>query len=223
MPLGLTRKEQWALIATIGVIVGALAIQFARQPDAADFVHAEGQGIWQRVSRIDATQTGNAAATSANRPAVPIPTLAPAADTPPDAAIDLNAATAEDWERLPGIGPAKAAAIVETRARLGGFQSVDQLTEVRGIGPALLEKLRPYIRTNGAAETPPAGIVQREPGARPDRAAMTGHPRRTGAGRVRRTRHWRSNAERKCRRRRRRPPSAAHPTDLDCRPMEFQR
>ena len=59
--------------------------------------------------------------------------------------IDLNTAAPEDLERLPGIGPAKAEAIAAYRAEHGLFQSVDQLTEVSGIGEATLETLRPYI------------------------------------------------------------------------------
>lgn len=59
--------------------------------------------------------------------------------------IDLNTAAPEDLERLPGIGPAKAEAIAAYRAEHGPFQSVDQLTEVSGIGEATLETLRPYI------------------------------------------------------------------------------
>ena len=59
--------------------------------------------------------------------------------------IDLNTAAPEDLERLPGIGPAKAEDIAAYRAEHGPFQSVDQLTEVSGIGEATLETLRPYI------------------------------------------------------------------------------
>lgn len=59
--------------------------------------------------------------------------------------VDLNAATAEELEGLPGVGPAIAAAIVEHRERHGPFTSVDGLLEVRGIGPARLEQLRDHV------------------------------------------------------------------------------
>lgn len=74
-------------------------------------------------------------------------------DTGPTAAggeapalVDLNRATAAELDTLPGIGPATAAAILEHRARIGAFTSVDQLLDVRGIGPAKLERLRPHVR-----------------------------------------------------------------------------
>lgn len=59
--------------------------------------------------------------------------------------LDLNTATLEQLDRLPGIGPATAEAIVETRARLGGFRTVDDLLEVRGIGPAKLDAIRDLV------------------------------------------------------------------------------
>lgn len=59
--------------------------------------------------------------------------------------LDLNTATAEQLEALPGIGPSIAAAIVEHRDRVGVFRSVDDLLDVAGIGPARLEELRPLV------------------------------------------------------------------------------
>jgi competence protein ComEA len=63
-----------------------------------------------------------------------------------DRPLDLNAATAAELERLPGIGPATASAIVEYRRQHGRFRSVEQLLEVRGIGPAKLAALRARVR-----------------------------------------------------------------------------
>lgn len=60
--------------------------------------------------------------------------------------LDLNRATAEQLESLPGIGAAKAAAILAVRDTKGGFQSMEELESVRGIGPALVEKLRPLVK-----------------------------------------------------------------------------
>lgn len=57
--------------------------------------------------------------------------------------VDLNRADAADLQRLPGIGPALARRVLEHRRRLGGrFRSAEQLLEVRGIGPATLERIR---------------------------------------------------------------------------------
>lgn len=59
------------------------------------------------------------------------------------ASIDLNTATAAELEALPGVGPATAAAIVAHRDAHGPFSSVDGLLDVRGIGEAKLEQIRP--------------------------------------------------------------------------------
>ncbi|GAA3701026.1 ComEA family DNA-binding protein [Oceanisphaera sediminis] len=56
--------------------------------------------------------------------------------------IDINNATQDQLAMLTGIGPAKAAAIVEYREANGPFSSVDDLAEVSGIGPATVEKNR---------------------------------------------------------------------------------
>jgi len=63
--------------------------------------------------------------------------------------VNINTATPEQLEWLPGIGEARAKAIVEMRKRRGGFKSVDELTEVKGIGDAAIERLRPFISTEG--------------------------------------------------------------------------
>ena len=59
--------------------------------------------------------------------------------------VDLNTATVEELDTLPGIGPVTAAAIVAWRDANGRFSSVDQLGDVDGIGPARLEKLRDLV------------------------------------------------------------------------------
>lgn len=59
--------------------------------------------------------------------------------------LDLNRATADQLESLPGIGAVKAAAILAERDTRGGFQSLEELEAVHGIGPALVAKLRPLV------------------------------------------------------------------------------
>ena len=70
-------------------------------------------------------------------------TLAAATDARA-AAVDVNSASAAELEALPGIGAAKAAAIVEER-QVRPFASIEDLERVRGIGPALVAELRPHI------------------------------------------------------------------------------
>jgi competence protein ComEA len=67
------------------------------------------------------------------------------ASTEPTGPLDLNTADEAALDALPGIGPATAKAIVEHRAKIGRFTSVDQLLDVRGIGTAKLEQLRPLV------------------------------------------------------------------------------
>lgn len=73
-------------------------------------------------------------------------TAAGGAKAAPAGPLDLNTATAEQLEALPGIGPATSKAILAYRASHGRFRSVTELLEVPGIGPAKLEALRPMVR-----------------------------------------------------------------------------
>ena len=61
------------------------------------------------------------------------------------AGVNVNSADAEALKTLPGIGDAKAAAIIAYRSEHGAFASVDDLANVSGIGPATVEKLRPLV------------------------------------------------------------------------------
>ena len=60
--------------------------------------------------------------------------------------IDLNAAAASDLDALPGIGPVLAERVVAWRDENGPFTSVDELEEVSGIGPSVLEQVRDLVR-----------------------------------------------------------------------------
>jgi competence protein ComEA len=64
------------------------------------------------------------------------------------AVVNVNRASAEELERLPGVGPVLAERILELRRQRGRFSSVEELLEVRGIGPKKLEDMRPYVRLN---------------------------------------------------------------------------
>jgi competence protein ComEA len=65
----------------------------------------------------------------------------------PLGSLEVDRATAADWERLPGIGPALAARIVADRAAHGPFLRPEGLLRVRGIGPKTLDRLRPFLRS----------------------------------------------------------------------------
>lgn len=75
--------------------------------------------------------------------APPSPSWTPAPT--PSGPININLASAEELETLPGIGPTYARRIVEFREQNGPFRTLDALMLVSGIGPATLEKIRPHV------------------------------------------------------------------------------
>lgn len=64
---------------------------------------------------------------------------------PPAKPLDLNTATVEELQQLPGIGPTTAKAIARFREKSGPFRRVEDLLAIRGITKRKLEVLRPYV------------------------------------------------------------------------------
>ncbi|MBD3367287.1 MAG: hypothetical protein GF405_03795 [Candidatus Eisenbacteria bacterium] len=83
--------------------------------------------------------------TGMRRVEVPPPDASACAGDTVGCMIELNAAEPELLEELPGIGPVRAREIVRLREERGGFRSVDDLIDVRGIGPVTLERVRPHV------------------------------------------------------------------------------
>ena len=74
----------------------------------------------------------------------------------PEETIDLNSATVEELQRLDGIGPALAQAIVDYREQNGPFTALEQLLEIPGIGEKRLEKNRDRLRLGAEPAPSPA-------------------------------------------------------------------
>lgn len=78
--------------------------------------------------------------------AVGIPAPAVAADAPAGGGkVDLNAATADQLDTLPGVGEVMAKRIVQWRTDHGGFSKVEQLRDIDGIGESKYRKLREQV------------------------------------------------------------------------------
>ena len=72
------------------------------------------------------------------------------------AAVNINTATEAELDSLPGVGPAKAKAIVEYRKANGNFKSLEDIKNVKGIGDKTYEDLKSQISLSGATTVPAA-------------------------------------------------------------------
>jgi competence protein ComEA len=74
---------------------------------------------------------------------------------PPERPVNLNTATSEQLQQVPGIGPATAGKILQMRKTYGPFKSVDDLLAIRGLGAKRLEKMRKYLTVGKPAASKP--------------------------------------------------------------------
>lgn len=109
---------------------------------------ADGERVWipRRTDlAVPEVLAGGRGSSGGGASAASGPDAAGAGPTEPSGPIDLNTASAEELDRLPGVGPATASAILAYREEHGRFSSVDELLDVRGIGEAKLEALRDAV------------------------------------------------------------------------------
>ena len=104
---------------------------------------------------------GNGSATAVSPSSVALLSDQPSTAAAPkrfhQSSLDVNRATEQDFDALPGIGPKLAERIVEYRQSVGTFRSLDELRAVKGIGNKKFERIRPLVRVS-----PDAGPIGRE-------------------------------------------------------------
>lgn len=81
------------------------------------------------------------------------------------AAVNLNTASKDELVGLPGIGPAKAQAILDYRQQHGPFRAVEEVRKVRGIGEKLYLQIKPELTVTGGAARAAAGPARADPKA----------------------------------------------------------
>jgi competence ComEA-like helix-hairpin-helix protein len=77
--------------------------------------------------------------------------LAGATKKPPLKPININSASSEELQQVPGIGPVTADKILQMRKSYGAFKSVDDLLAIKGIGKKRLDKMRKYLTVSKPA------------------------------------------------------------------------
>ena len=155
----MTSEERKAL-SFVAILLGLSAVARAvNRPDPVVVTGAAAVPIEQRLAENQAVRQQQAppsTAAGATRKTQPKPAWRtqgagvvidnrPPKGTPPPP-LNVNRATVAELDALPGISPAVAQRIVEYRNTHGSFTSVEQLDSVKGIGPKLLEKLKPLVK-----------------------------------------------------------------------------
>ncbi|MDR1465894.1 MAG: helix-hairpin-helix domain-containing protein [Oscillospiraceae bacterium] len=145
-------EPESAKVVSVGDVHGLAAD--SPQAEEARRAASDGQTVFPFAAAESSDGAGlpDAATDTAEPPGQtgPPPQTAPPKQTAPQAPkasypVNVNSAGLDALQTLPGIGPVKAQAILDYRTAYGPFGSVDDLTNVKGIGQKTLEKLLPYI------------------------------------------------------------------------------
>lgn len=142
-----TAGPQLVVAVPPGELAGAAAWAAVGGQAASE---APGAGLFEPVLAAEPGAAGRSVPDAPDTACGPQP-QAPGPAARPGARLDLNRATVEELDALPGIGPVLARRIVQFRERFGPFRQPDDLLEVPGIGPRVLERLQGQVE---AAATP---------------------------------------------------------------------
>lgn len=103
------------------------------------------------VSYLDRTNSDAIHDFDVKKNAVPVPDMleeTQGEDHHTPLLIDINSATAKDFQKLPGIGPSIAQRIIDYRTQIGKFNTIEDITQVNGIGSKTLDRLRAQLTIN---------------------------------------------------------------------------
>lgn len=127
---GLDARQKWAAAGCLGLVLGVMAWQGG--PKVSGSAPKPKPTITPVAGLSGPDKATQARSGGSTRPAV--------------GSVSLNDAGQKELESLPRIGPALARRIIEYRQQHGGFQTIEEIVEVKGIGPKTLETIRPYVR-----------------------------------------------------------------------------
>lgn len=148
MPTANERRALWllAFVALSGSVVRVARSRSDVTPEGAPDAQLERQLIRVDSARARRSATRRPAST---RKANQGDSLHPERRTLGPEPVDLDRATAQEIEALPGLGPALAARIVAYRDSAGGLGSLAALCRVRGVGPTMVARLRSLVVFSG--------------------------------------------------------------------------
>jgi comEA protein len=176
MPSQMTRQEQKVLLLLIVIVTIGLGIHYVSRRPGHQSVWVESGARAPKTSGKASSVAGSATEKGQNQPP---PSLSGVSDSNAKGSLDLNQATLQELDRLPGIGPQKAQLIIEYREAHGGFKAVEELLNVSGIGEKTYSALRQYVRIGGPGVS--EALPQRPEPPVPSRSAP-GQPGAANAG-----------------------------------------
>ena len=116
---------------------------------SAKFVALESRASFHSAQRMRRVVQSAVLALAMMHAAVPLAIAADSGTATLSGVVNINTATLDELQLLPGVGEKRAEAIIGIRKSKGGFQSIDELVAVKGVGDAMLDKLRPHVTLKG--------------------------------------------------------------------------